>query len=222
MTKKGSLIENKASTVSEQPVKKKRQFTWTEKRKAQFEKLVASNKTRKLNQQKETVAEVKEEDIENVHLQNILKRIIDPHYLSKSDRGNQEKEKEKEKENSKEISSSESDESSSSDEDADAKKEVPVAAVVVEKAKEVVPERVEILKSSKLLGKYRILNAKNKQLEKLIINTKLKKSKKLVPEVSEEPSGSPEPVKKKVKKTQQEVYAQEVVSDYPANTFYFC
>jgi len=219
MKKKGSSIENKVATVSE-PVKKKRQFTWTEKRKALFEKLVASNKTRKLNQQKETVAEVKEEDIENVHAQNILKRIMDPHYLSKSDRGNQEKEKEKE--NSKEISSSESDGSSSSDEEADVKKEVPVAAAVVEKAKEVVPERVEILKSSKLLGKYRILKAKNKQLEKLIINTKLKKSKKLVPEVSEEPSGSPEPVKKKVKKTQQEVYAQEVVSDYPANSFYFC
>lgn len=217
MTKKGSLIENKASTVSEQAVKKKRQFTWTEKRKAQFEKLVASNKTRKLNQQKETVAEVKEEDIENVHAQNILKRIMDPHYLSKSDRGNQEKEKE----NSKEISSSESDGSSSSDEEADVKKEVPVAAAVVEKAKEVVPERVKFLKSSKLLGKYRILKAKNKQLEKLIINTKLKKSKKLVPEVSEEPPESPEPVKMKVKKTQQEAYAQEVVPDYPANSFYF-
>jgi hypothetical protein len=217
MTKKGSLIENKVATVSE-PVKKKRQFTWTEKRKAQFEKLVASNKTRKLKQQKETVAEVKEEDIENVHAQNILKRIMDPHYLSKSDRSNQEKEKE----NGKEISSSESDESSSSDEEVDVKKEVPVAAAVVDKVKEVVPERVEILKSSKLLGKYRILKAKNKQLEKLIINTKLKKSKKLVPEVSEEPPESPEPVKKKVKKTQQEVYAQEVVPDYPANSFYFC
>lgn len=211
MTKSETKLDLAAATVSK-PAKKKRQFTWTEKRKAQFEKLSAANRAKrekKAETQKETVAEDKEE-MENVHAQNILKRIMDPHYLSKSTRHAESKEDE--------SSSSESESSSSAEDEPDLKKEAVLAPVIEQKPKS--PEKVEISKSSKLLGKYKILKAKNKQLENLIINTKLKKSKKTVPE--REPD-SPEPIKRKSRKqTQQEYNERELVADASSNSFYFC
>lgn len=215
---KSSLAPDPETATVSNAIKKKRQFTWTEKRKAQFAKLAASNlarrKSKKEEPQKETVAE-DTEDMENVHAQNILKRIMDPHYLSKTDR-HQEKEKESEKD--KIVSSSDEDSSSSDEEEPEPKKVVKVVPEVP--VKDSVQERVEILKSTKLMGKYKILKAKNKQLKNLIIDTKLKKKGNKAPSEIKIPPDSPEPVKKKPKK-QENFEERELATDY-APSFYFC
>jgi len=224
MTKVEKVNSPNPATVSN-PIKKKRQFTWTEKRKAQFAKLAEINKARRESKrqltethQKETVAEDNDE-VENRHAQKILKRIMDPHYLSKSVRTEPE-EKEKVP---KETIHSES-ESSSSEEEVDSepemKPQIPVKNVPV---KDEAPEREEILKSRKLLGKYEILKAKNKQLEKLIIASKLKKAKQQVVPPVVIPA-SPEPVSKKPKKETQQEYNAKELRPHETHTpsFYFC
>jgi hypothetical protein len=84
-------------TVSESKAKKTRKFTWTDKRKAQFEKMLSNKKSEKRSEtcdkskeepkvevveDPESLKQIKEEK----QSENIVKRMMDPHFLARKHR----------------------------------------------------------------------------------------------------------------------------------------
>ena len=195
-----------SETVSGKKIKKTRKFTWTDKRKAQFEKMMNANrekskskKSRK-DETKEPEKETEEKEItqkeveeleknkkelekEEKQSNNIVKRIMDPHYLSRKDRhmigttADQSSDSENSSEN-------ESSSSSGSDSDTDSS---------IEKKKKIVKKPKVTKKDWKLVRKVEKLRAKNKQLQSLFHSKVNKKHKKypVEPQLSEE--SDPEP-----------------------------
>ena len=193
-----------SETVSEKKIKKTRKFTWTEKRKAQFEKMMNANrekskskKSRKDEPKESEKEEVEEKEItqkeveeleknkkelekEEKQSNNIVKRIMDPHYLSRKDRhmiGT------KAESTSSSEDSSENESSSTSDSDTDSSIEIK---------KKIIKKPKSTKKDWKLVRKVEKLRAKNKQLQNLFHNKSNKKHKKYPAEQSSGES-DPEP-----------------------------
>jgi len=164
-------------TVSETKPKKTRKFTWTDKRKAQFEKMLSSNKrkSKKSEGSEKTTEESKTEAVEDPAVlketkeekqsQNIVKRIMDPHYLARKDRHMIGTTSDRDSESESEDGSSDDDSEESDNTD------------FIETVKKIEKKPVMVKKDWKLKRKVDKLRTKNKQLQDLFLN-KLNKSKK--------------------------------------------
>ena len=170
--------ETVSDIVSDKKPKQTRKFTWTDKRKAQFEKMRASNrekskdKNRKSGKSKESKEEEEElEDQKGLEKEeqqskNIVKRIMDPHYLSRKDRHTIGTTSDCSSEDSDNSSESDSDKSSSSSDSS-----VEIKKKVIKKPK--------ITKTDWKLTyeKLKKLKAKNKQLQELFLHKSNRKNK---------------------------------------------
>lgn len=185
-----NALSKNSETVSEPKPKKTRKFTWTDKRKAQFEKMISKNREKskdKKTSKSETPTEEKEKDEsesqkitekEEKQSTNIVKRIMDPHYLSRKDRHTLGTTSEASSESE---SSSESDDNSEDSSDSDSSVEV--------KKKIKKPKLVKI--DWKVKRKLEKLRAKNKQLQDLFLNKSKKKYKYSPDNLSEEEDNEP-------------------------------
>ena len=173
--------ESKSETVSTE--KKKRQFQWTEKRKKQFEDMVnkkkkggRKEKEEQINNESESDQINEQEEKQDIKSKNIMKRSLDPHFLSRKER-----EKTKEYSSESEEEEEEEEEESGSENDSESSEEV-VVKTKKSKKRPVVPK-----KDWKLQRQLEKLRVKNKQLQSLFVETKLKRPrKKYDPESSEE------------------------------------
>jgi len=180
-------IEKKSETVSEPKPKKTRKFTWTPKRKAQFEKMMSANreklkekKSKKHEEVKPNEKEVEEKEItqesveelenqktaekEEKQSKNIVKRIMDPHFLSRKDRHLAGTTPESTSESSSDSSDNESDSSESESS--------------IEKKKKPLKKPKTVKKNWKVERKLEKLRMKNKQLQYLVLSKKKKNQKK--------------------------------------------
>ena len=171
-------INTTSETVLEPKQKKTRKFNWTEKRKAQFEKMMAANKAKKSKKETTSHSDKDSDKKEEVDLEpenrditekeekqskSIVKRIMDPHFLSRTDRHTL---------GTTSDPSSESEEGSSSDseETSDSESSVEIKKKVLKK-----PKTVKV--DWKLEKKISKLRAKNKQLQELFLHKSNKKQK---------------------------------------------
>ena len=196
--------ETVSDIVSDKKPKQTRKFTWTDKRKAQFEKMRASNrekskdKNRKSGKSKESKEEEEElEDQKGLEKEeqqskNIVKRIMDPHYLSRKDRHTIGTTSDCSSEDSDNSSESDSDQSSSSESSVEIKKKV------IKKPKITKTDWKLIRKNEKL----KKLKVKNKQLQELFLHKSNRKNKYSTDNQSEDSekeenhySNTPVPVK---------------------------
>ena len=182
MSSSDSKEQEKSETVL--PIKKKRQFTWTEKRTAQFEKMKKMNVERKKEKKEkgkgekekpkleseEEKKEVEEgEEVEDKQSKRIMKRVMDTHFLARKDRHTVGTTSEP----SSESSESEN-ESSESEEESDSSEEIKSSKRKKGKKRSysATPKRFNLQKQIESL------RAKNKQLQSLFVTTKIKKSRK--------------------------------------------
>jgi hypothetical protein len=197
-----SAHSKNSETVSEVKPKKTRKFTWTDKRKAQFEKMLSANREKSKSKKRDDKHEKKDsgkekeitqEEIEDSENQkgiekeekqskNIVKRIMDPHFLSRKDRHNAGTISDLSSE-SEEQGSSESESESSSDSESSVEvKKKPVKKPKIEK------------KDWKVQRQLQKMKAKNKLLQNLFLTKSKIKYKKYSPENQlSEDSSDPEP-----------------------------
>ena len=140
----------------------------------------------------------KELEKEEKQSKNIVKRIMDPHYLSRKDRHLMGTSSEP---SSSSDDSSENDTSSSSDSDSDSS---------IEKKKKIIKKPKVTKKDWKLERRIVKLRAKNKQLQTLFHNKPIKKHKKYPVEPQSSEESDPEPT----------IYASSSISANPG--IYFC
>lgn len=172
-------------TVSETKPKKTRKFTWTDSRKAQFEKMLSANKSKRKSKHSENSEKSKDESkVEDVidpeslkskeekQSENIVKRIMEPHFLARKDRHMIGTTSDNSSESESEDDTSDSDESAQSE-------------YVVKKK----PPAVK--KDWKLKRKVDKLRSKNKQLQDLFINKSKKRYKSKYISDSEESEQEP-------------------------------
>ena len=170
--------ETVSDIVSDKKPKQTSKFTWTDKRKAQFEKMRASNreKSKDKNRKSEKSKESKEEEEEledqkglekeEQQSKNIVKRIMDPHYLSRKDRHTICTTSDCSSEDSN-SSESDSDQSSSSESSVEIKKKVT-------KKPKITKTDWKLIRKNEKLKK---LKAKNKQLQELFLHKSNRKNK---------------------------------------------
>lgn len=188
-------------TVSETKPKKTRKFTWTEKRKAQFEKMMSTNREKsksKKSKKEDSKADEKEieekeitqkevEELENKkelekeekQSKNIVKRIMDSHYLSRKDRH---------------MIGTTSEQSSDSDNSSDDSDSTSGSESSVEKKKKLLKKPKSVKKDWKLERRIEKLRLKNKQLQDLVLKTPKKKHKKYPVEPQSSDESDPEPI----------------------------
>jgi Pin2-interacting protein X1 len=182
-------VTNQDETVSvlTSKPKRKRKFTWTEKRKAQFEKMLSSNREKSKKKKEESKEEEKKEkkkghekekqeeeeekeevdskEDQDIHekeekqSERIMKRVMDPHFLARKDRHLVGTTSEPE--SSSEESSQSEDESDSSDSEPKIKKR---------------KKSLKVIQDLKLKRQVDKLRAKNKQLQQLFLSKAHKKN----------------------------------------------
>lgn len=218
MSSTDSKEQGKSETVL--PIKKKRQFTWTEKRTAQFEKMKKMNAERKKEKKEkegkekpklESEEEKKEEEgeeVEDKQSKRIMKRVMDKHFLARKDRHTVGTTSEPSSE-----SENDSSELSESEEDSDSSEEIRLS-----KRKKGKKRSYSEPKQSKLQKQIESLRAKNKQLQSLFVTTKIKKPrKKYESEGSDEDYQEEEEYERPSKRS-----VDKVPIERPAAPYFFC